>query len=423
MKPRVLFDVSQLGSFSGVGERGVRRVVENLAKGLLRESNVTVRFAGISTFDREKLAQALGPQSTALTSFSQTPELLDRLAFRFTRGGSSGIANLVRQTPGVRGILFRSARAVISQSQRIPQRAFGEADIYHSPFRPLPSPRQGPAHLRWFLTVYDLIPLLQPDLVAPESVRQVSAIARSIHPKAWLTCISEATKRAVAEVLRFPVEKIFVTRLAASKEIFYRVDGEEARQTRQRYAIGNFPYILSLSPIEQRKNLVHLLDSFELLLRQEKIRDLRLVVVGAYAAESPEFRDLTARHPAISDRVIFTGFVPNEDLAAIYSGAIAFGFPSLAEGFGLPPLAAMQCGVPVISSDVMSLPEVVGNAGFLLDPTDKEAWAEAMLRLVSDSDLRQELSRRSLARASEFTWERTVGELISAYKFSLAHDS
>ncbi|MGB9880037.1 MAG: glycosyltransferase family 4 protein, partial [Anaerolineae bacterium] len=118
----------------------------------------------------------------------------------------------------------------------------------------------------------------------------------------------------------------------------------------------------------------------------------------------------------IADRVVFTGYVPDEDLPALYSGADLFVFPSLYEGFGLPPLEAMACGTPVVCSKASSLPEVVGDAALMVDPYDVEALAEAMHRVLSDAVLREELRGKGLARAQQFTWEKAARETLAVYE-------
>jgi glycosyltransferase involved in cell wall biosynthesis len=122
----------------------------------------------------------------------------------------------------------------------------------------------------------------------------------------------------------------------------------------------------------------------------------------------------------LRDRIILTGFVPDEDLAAIYSGALAFAYMSRYEGFGLPPLEAMQCGVPVITSNTSSLPEVVGDAGIILDPSDEQGLCDAMLRLFGDEALRCHLGSRGLVQSSKFSWERCIREMTDAYSEALA---
>jgi glycosyltransferase involved in cell wall biosynthesis len=175
------------------------------------------------------------------------------------------------------------------------------------------------------------------------------------------------------------------------------------------------PYILSVSAVDRRKNLEHLIKCFAEVVGSGEASDLKLVLVGQLQRYSPIAGVLEDR-PRLRDRVIFTGFVPNDDLAALYSGCIAFAFPSLAEGFGLPALEAMQCGAPVISSNTTSMPEVVGGAGILLDPRDFDGWCDALFRLTQSSDLRALMKANSLQNAKRFTWDRTIDLTVAAYK-------
>ena len=115
----------------------------------------------------------------------------------------------------------------------------------------------------------------------------------------------------------------------------------------------------------------------------------------------------------LGDLVKFADYVERDDLPALYSGALAMTFPSLYEGFGLPPLEAMSCGTPVLASTASSVPEVVSNAGILLDPTNPRAWADAVERVMHDAPLREELSRKGLERATQFTWERCARETFN----------
>jgi glycosyltransferase involved in cell wall biosynthesis len=148
-------------------------------------------------------------------------------------------------------------------------------------------------------------------------------------------------------------------------------------------------------------------------------RDLTLVIAGPASAE-PGIQSALAEAAQRQARVILAGYVADEDLAALYGGALAFVYPSLCEGFGLPPLEAMQCGTPVIAGRVASLPEVVGDAGMLVDLADPGALPTAMLRLYRDAALRERLCDLSLARAATFSWERCTRETLAAYRAVLA---
>jgi glycosyltransferase involved in cell wall biosynthesis len=162
--------------------------------------------------------------------------------------------------------------------------------------------------------------------------------------------------------------------------------------------------------------LSHLPRTFADLVRSERVDDLHLVLTGPEAWDFAPLAAALADLGALRERVVFTGYVDDADLAPLYSGALAFVFPSLYEGFGLPPLEAMQCGAPVITSDTSSLPEVVGDAGVLVEPHDRAALAQAILDVYRDPARRAQLAARSLARAAQFSWDRYASETVAAYR-------
>jgi glycosyltransferase involved in cell wall biosynthesis len=186
-----------------------------------------------------------------------------------------------------------------------------------------------------------------------------------------------------------------------------------------RYVNPAGEYLLSICTLEPRKNLVHLLRCFHRLL-QEKPAALRLVLVGPTGWKTDPVFALLQEHPDLRARVVLAGYVPDADLAALYSGARGFVYPSLYEGFGLPVLEAMQCGTPVITSDSSSLPEVVGDTSLLVPPTDADALSDALLRLVTDDGLVADLGRRGLERSALFSWDRTAEETVRAYAAMLS---
>jgi glycosyltransferase involved in cell wall biosynthesis len=162
-----------------------------------------------------------------------------------------------------------------------------------------------------------------------------------------------------------------------------------------------------------------LIECFAALIQSGELPDHNLMIIGRNPAHNTLMIDSLAKNPELAGRVLTPGFVPDEKLAAIYSGATAFLFPSLVEGFGLPPLEAMQCGVPVISSNTTSMPEVVGDAGILLSPTDVHGWCQTMLKVSRDEKLRVEMAAKSIARAKLFSWERFIEATIRGYRTSL----
>jgi glycosyltransferase involved in cell wall biosynthesis len=295
-----------------------------------------------------------------------------------------------------------------------------EYDVFHSPFFPLP-PARPSTRIRRFLTVHDVIALTHPQFFDERERDIVRRIVRSIGAEDWVLADSRATKQDLCTVAGVDPSRVFVVPLAASTQLFY-VETNQSRleAVRTKYAIPEGPYVLSVNTLEPRKNIERSLRAFRRVVREEGVTDLSFVLVGVKGWSVREIERLTSELRSHQSRVIDTGYVPDEDLAALYSGSLAFIYPSLCEGFGLPPLEAMQCGVPVIASNTSSLPEVVGNAGILVEPTDETALAAAIFTIYANPSLRQELSVRSLARAKLFSWERCVQQTMDAYKVALA---
>ena len=205
----------------------------------------------------------------------------------------------------------------------------------------------------------------------------------------------------------------------AASRFFYPRHGGEIDCVRRRYGIPEGPYILSVATLEPRKNLSHLIKCFLSVIQQEKISDLNLVLVGVKGWKYSDFFQRIRRSGDLRNRIILTGFVPDEDMAPLYSGALCFVFPSLYEGFGFPILEAMKCGTPVITSNVSSLPEVVGNGGIMVAPSDSDALCQAMISLWRDEELRRHYSTKALARAGFFSWDKSVREILNLYRQSL----
>ena len=295
------------------------------------------------------------------------------------------------------------------------------ADIFHSPFTSILPQARRAKKARFFLTVYDLIPLLRPDLFEPGPIAAVQSALASLRPGDWVLAISQATKDDLCRLTGIDPSHVFVTHLAASPQTFYRCEDEEQlARVRRKYAIPDGPYLLSLSTLEPRKNIDHVIRNFVRLVEEEKIEDLSLVLVGIKGWKFDAIFDAISQNSKLRERIIVTGFAPDEDLAALYSGAMAFAYLSIYEGFGLPPLEAMQCGVPVITSDNSSLPEVVGDAGIMLDAHDSDGLCQTLRDLYNDPARRGAMSEKSLRQAARFSWGRCVDDTVAAYKTALA---
>ena len=416
----VLYDVTNLGLAFGTAltRTGIFRATESYVRAVLRHGEVRARFAAMESYVGEvqlarfdRADRLLGHRLVSTwtdgeAALSASIDLVDRVL-----GADSASAEGRRLSAELR-LLNRTARA----------RPLGqEFDVYHSLRHPLVSRERVAARAR-VVTIHDMVPYLFPELTEERFVEQHRAILGSIdRERDWIVCNSACTKADFCGMTGTRAERVFVAPFAAAPEVFRpERDGTRIASVLARYGVGSRPYVLSLGALEPRKNLARLVRAFFALIEGRRWPDLLLVLVGptGWKAE-PLFASLDER-PGLRDRVILTGYVPDGDLSALYSGARAFVFPSLYEGFGLPALEAMQCGVPVIASRTSSLPEVVGDGALTVDPGDQDAIAQAMLDVLSDAGLAQALGRRGLARASQFSWARTVEQTVEAYRAMLA---
>ncbi len=416
----VLLDANLLGRGFGaeVSRTGIFRATENLVGAMLRRPDIMLGVAAEANWASELLLLAYdrekgGRLARKILRAWEQPGMPDAEA-------SALIAHVVAEEAAGRDA--RRDRATLTLLNATARRiGLPETfDVVHSLRTPLPAPERVPTRVR-ALTIHDLIPLLHPEWMYPTAEAEVRAVTDSILPEDFVIANSNATATDVTAVLGIPPERIFVTPFAASKEVFYREESSQRIDAvKARYGIPSGEYLLSLGTLEPRKNLVHLLRCFHRLLRQEKPTALRLVLVGPTGWKADPVFALLQEHPDLRARVVLAGYVPDTDLAALYSGARGFVYPSLYEGFGLPVLEAMQCGTPVVTSDSTSLPEVVGDAGLLVPPTDADALSEALLRLVTDDGLAADLRRRGQSRAALFSWERTAEATVRAYAAMLS---
>jgi glycosyltransferase involved in cell wall biosynthesis len=240
-------------------------------------------------------------------------------------------------------------------------------------------------------------------------------VRRSAREASQVIALSEHARKDIVDTYRLPPEKVTAIPLAAAAHFRPIRNEEELQRVRQTYGIEG-EYILSVGAIQPRKNLSRLVAAYSRLRRATREGNLpKLVLVGKCAWLYQETLR-TIKELQVSDSVILTGYVPEIDLTVLYSGALCFVYPSYFEGFGLPPLEAMKCGAPVIVGNRTSLPEVVGDAGILVDPFNADAIAEAMDRVISDSNLRADLSAKGLARAKLFDWRETARQTLAVYR-------
>jgi glycosyltransferase involved in cell wall biosynthesis len=270
-------------------------------------------------------------------------------------------------------------------------------------------------------TLHDLIPLHDPAAHFPMRwMDQRIGYARYLHALQRVDCIlanSEFTRQEAVERLHIPPERIVVIPLAVDEGRFYPRSQDEIDNIVARYGLRR-PYFLHISsnvgPSDNNKNTKNILRAFDLFCRDGGAEH-NLTIVGKWSPHA--IAEVRASYANLLDgeRLRMLGFVPHDDLPALYSGADALIYPSLLEGFGLPVLEAMRCGTPVLTSSTSSLPEVAGAAALFVDPSSVEEIASGMQQLVRDSALRAELVRRGLQQAAQFTFNRTAEETLRVY--------
>ncbi|HXC72914.1 MAG TPA: glycosyltransferase family 1 protein [Pyrinomonadaceae bacterium] len=240
-------------------------------------------------------------------------------------------------------------------------------------------------------------------------------VRHSARRAARIISLSEHGRRDIIETYGITPERVSAIPLAAPSDFGPVQDYRELQRVRQTYGI-NGDYILSVGSIQPRKNLARLVQAYASLRGNKSVDKLpKLVLVGKCGWLYDEtLRAL--KETGVADTVVLTGYVPQEDLPALYSGALCFVYPSYFEGFGLPPLEAMKCGAPVIVGNKTSLPEVVGDAALTVDPFDVEAIASAMKSVIDNPALREDLSIKGQTRAQAFDWRETARKTLAIYQ-------
>ena len=255
--------------------------------------------------------------------------------------------------------------------------------------------RQPPRRLRLTATIYDMTCWLMPELHPAANRRADRAFADTMRRADALIAISESTRNDAVRLLKLPPQKIEVIHPGVAPA-FYSVGPEQVASVRERYKLAR-PFILYIGTIEPRKNIGVLLDAYAGLapsLREQ----FDLVLAGPIGWASP---DTVARLAEAR----YLGYIPETDIAPLTAAAAVFAYPSLYEGFGFPVAQAMAAGVPVVTSNISSLPEVAGNAALLVDPRSTTELRGALARLLRSPTLRAELAQRGRCRAPQFTWQ------------------
>lgn len=264
------------------------------------------------------------------------------------------------------------------------------------------------------MNIYDLTFIKYPNYIDSVVKTYTKRVKRCLQWTDLVLTISESSKKDIIEYLQVDPEKVYVTPLASRYYPNYL--SEEVAQILEKQANYDFskPYLLFVSTIEPRKNINNIITAFNFLKEKYKIEH-QLILIGRKGWNyEPIFAAI--ENSPWANQIHHLNYLSNELVALFYSKADVFVYPSHYEGFGLPVLEAMTLGAPVVTSNTSSIPEVSGDAAILIDPSDPVQLAEAILKVISDSQLRQELINKGKARAKLFSWERTAKETLNAYR-------
>lgn len=286
----------------------------------------------------------------------------------------------------------------------------------HAPVYVLPLPYTFPRPIKTVVTVHDVIYRIRPEDYSPDALAYLNLyVPLSLKVADHIIAVSECCKRDVIEHFGVDEEKISAIPLAASTQ-FSPQSKNQIDKFRGDYALPE-NFILYVGSLVKRKNLLFLLESFALMKRKREYHE-KLVLAGGDAMIGSNRQEIFDKITSLGldGEVMLTDYFPHRYLPLLYSAASLFVYPSLYEGFGLPPLEAMACGTPVITSNISSLPEVVGNAAIKVSPTDSFELSHAMEKVLEDETLRRDLSKAGLKQAAKFSWRKTAKETLKVYQ-------
>jgi glycosyltransferase involved in cell wall biosynthesis len=313
--------------------------------------------------------------------------------------------------PNFRPVVVKAAPYSLSEQLALPWRVWRErVDVYHSPHYVLPPLVTAPAVVTIHDCIHLMFPQYLPNRLAPFYARFFMWWAA--HRSARVVTVSTASKHDILRFFRIPEAKVTVIYNAIDERFRQAPPDEDVHRIRERFQLHD-PFVLYAGNVKPHKNLERLIEAFH-ELHAHGFETLKLLIIGNDISKYATLRRAVHAHN-LHKYVRFLGFVPDQTLAILYRLASVFAFPSLYEGFGLPPLEAMASGTPVVTSNVSSLPEVVGPAAVLVDPHDPHAIAEGLAHVLYDPALRADLRSRGLAHSAQFSWETAARDLRQIY--------
>ncbi|EOU1757370.1 glycosyltransferase family 4 protein [Clostridium perfringens] len=285
-------------------------------------------------------------------------------------------------------------------------------DVYHIPQNGIGFSK--PNDIKTVITLHDIIPMKMPDTVSETFLKIFNEnIQNILNNTDGIITVSNFSKEDISKTFSYPKEKIFVTHLAA-EEIYTPLNKFHSSQYLKKHYGIDRDFLLYVGGFSPRKNILGLIEAFNLVKNSYK-RDLKLVIIGTKGPSYEIYRK-KVDELNLSSSVIFTGFIPIEDMPIFYSASKALVYPSFYEGFGLPPIECMACGTPVIASNLTSMPEVCQDAALLVDPYDVDEIKENILTLLNNPKFYSLMIYKGLSHSSKFNWKKTAYNTLEVYK-------
>jgi len=443
-KINILFDISILG----YGKKaGIYRVIENLINRINKEERYKLFFCTSTSnyrlckkyikthlqFDKEQFLYPYFPKAlSVLFKFLLIASNLFKHFLDYLCEKCSNKYRIIRLVPvQSRKIVYLISDIFLNLYKRsernriIPEKDLKEIDVFISPYLYFPNQILRNTDIKRFIIIHDIISVLYPDFFEIITNHPLTVTINNLNKDDNIICVSESTKN---DLLNFRKDlkgsNVVVSHLAASDEIQQIKDKNKINIVKLKYNIPcEEDYILSVSTLEPRKNINRIIKNFVVLTKSGKIKNINLVLMGRKGWKYDSIFEEFNKEVSYKNKIIFTGYVEDTDMSALMSGALFFIYISLYEGFGLPPLEAMKCGIPVITSNNSSLPEVVEDSAISVNPEDDEEIQQVINDLYVNKDLRDQLSLKSLKQAEKFSWERTTESIMQFVETTIKKQS
>lgn len=421
----ILFDVSEIvdGIVSKEGN-GVFFASYNILMELLKQSNLKVSLYCSSEKAialKEAVSKDKNLANVPIINFSDCLKLestilnFEKLKYKNKQENESKIVRFFIKT--TLDLLKLIKKFSLKFNNKKADEFFKDFDIFFSTVGAIPQEIRNVKHIKKFTFIHDVIPLILPEYKKGFKESPFYDLFKTINKSDYYFANSQYTKRDFIKY--FPnIDERHITVIPLSTGGNYKeiTDVHQIEKVKEKYNIPkNKKYLFSLCTLEPRKNLIFAVKNFIEFIKQNNIDDFVFILGGLqWEGFIEKLSKITNDLGKYKDKIIKIGYVDNEDISALYSGAEMFVYPSIYEGFGMPILEAMKCGCPVICSNVTSMPEVIGDCGLLINPLSDESMIEALKKMYFDEDFKKQCREKGLERAKQFSWEKCAQIIINA---------